>query len=310
MRLHCATTCREKQTDNTGDRQDFFYGAGYLMSTFLDLGSVRIDWLCGGDFELDGGTMYGAVPKVLWQKRYPADEDNYIKIPNAPLLIRTGTHAVLVDTGLGNKLSAKQREIFRIYQDWRLPEDLDRLGLAREDIDLVILTHCDFDHAGGVVMHGDDGAPELTFPRARHIIQKREWEDVCQPNSRAKHTYWPENVAGLAESGLLELVDGDVEVAPGITVRLTGGHTRGHQLVEIRGRDGAAVHLGDVLPTHTHTNPLWIMAYDNFPLDVIAVKESLLPRYQEQSWWFTFYHDIHMKACRLNEKACVGEQLA
>jgi len=278
--------------------------------TFLDLGGVRLDWLCGGDFELDGGTMYGAVPKVLWQERYPADADNYIKIPNAPLLIRTGEHNILVDTGLGNKLSRKQKRIFRIYRDWRLPRDLAHLGLAREDIDLVILTHCDFDHAGGVVMFGPDGEARLSFPRARHYVQQREWADFCRPNSRAKHTYWPENVAGLAESGRLELVDGDLEVASGITVRLTGGHTRGHQLVEIKGRTGSAVHLGDVLPTHTHTNPLWIMAYDNFPLDVIAVKEQLIPHYQRQNYWFTFYHDRYLKACRLDASGRVADKVS
>jgi len=277
--------------------------------SFLDLGSMRIDWLCGGHFELDGGTMYGAVPKVLWQKRYPADADNYIRIPNAPLLIRSGTANILVDTGLGNKLSARQKEIFRVYRDWNLPADLAALGLTREDIDLVILTHYDFDHAGGVIMQDDNGKPELTFPRARHILQQLEWQDVCHPNSRAKHTYWPENAAGLAESGLLELVDGEAEPAQGITVRLTGGHTRGHQMVEIRGDRDVAVHLGDVLPTHTHTNPLWIMAYDNFPLDIIAVKEELLPRYQRQNCWFTFYHDQYMKACRLDGQGRVSEQI-
>ena len=161
------------------------------MTANLNLGSMAVSWLNGGEFELDGGTMYGAVPKVLWQKKYPADDENYIKMLNAPLLIQMPGHNIIIDTGLGNKLGDKQKEIFRIYRDWRLPEDLNRLGLSREDVDLVILTHCDFDHAGGVVMLGRTGEPELTFPRARHIVQKREWEDVCQPGSRAKHTYWP-----------------------------------------------------------------------------------------------------------------------
>jgi len=279
------------------------------MTTVLDLGSVEISWLGGGEFELDGGTMYGAVPKILWQKKYPADEENYIRLLNAPLLVAVGGHNILIDTGLGNKLSAKQKQIFRVYRDWSLVEDLAAKGLARDDIDIVILTHCDFDHAGGVVMHNDHGDSELTFPRAHHIVQKSEWEDVCSPNIRSAHTYWPDNFSGLADSGLLELVDGEAEIVPGVTVRPTGGHTRGHQLVAIEGTRGCAVHLGDLFPTHTHANPLWVMAYDNFPLDVVRVKERLLPEYRHQECWFTFYHDIYMKACKLDEQGMVVTSL-
>lgn len=266
---------------------------------------MTVSWLCGGDFELDGGTMFGAVPKILWSERYPADAQNYIRMLNAPLLVQTGGHTVLIDTGLGNKLTDKQKRIFRVYRNWRLVEDLDRKGLAREDVDVVILTHCDFDHAGGVVMTADSGRPELTFPRARHIIQQREWEDVRRPNIRTIHTYWPENFTGLESNGLLEIVDGEAEIVPGLRVRLTGGHTRGHQLVEMEGSRGCAVHLGDLFPTHVHANPLWIMAYDNYPLEVVELKERLLPRYRNRACWFTFYHDIFMKACRLDENGAV-----
>lgn len=282
---------------------------GTSMTTLLDLGSMEISWLGGGEFELDGGTMYGAVPKILWRKKYPPDDENYIKLLNAPLLVTVEGHNILIDTGLGNKLTVKQKQIFRVYRDWSLVEDLAAKGLARDDIDIVILTHCDFDHAGGVVMRNDTGGMELTFPRARHIVQKREWEDVCAPNIRSAHTYWPDNFSGLADSGLLELVDGDAQIVPGITVRLTGGHTRGHQLVAMEGEKECAVHLGDLFPTHTHANPLWIMAYDNFPLDVVRIKERLLPEYIRNQCWFTFYHDIYMKACRLDGEGRVATSL-
>lgn len=281
-----------------------------IMTTSLVLGSVTISWLNGGDFELDGGTMYGAVPKILWQTKYPPDPENYIQMLNAPLLIQIGRQNIIVDTGLGNKLSEKRKQVFRVYRKWSMVEDIARKGLSREDIDIVILTHCDFDHAGGVVMNDDNGGESLTFPRARHIIQRREWEDVGRPNIRSIHTYWPENFTGLVESGLLDLVDGDVEVISGITVRLTGGHTRGHQLVEIKGSEGCAVHLGDLFPTHTHSNPLWIMAYDNFPLEVVELKQRLLSEYRTKNCWFTFYHDIFMKACRLDEQGGVTHTLS
>lgn len=278
--------------------------------TTLSLGNIRISWLHGGDFELDGGTMYGAVPKVLWQDRYPPDRENYIRMLNAPLLVQMDGCNLVIDTGLGNKLSKKQQNIFRVTRPWAIPDDLERFDLRRSDIDYVILTHGDFDHAGGVVMLDQEGEPELTFPAATHIIQESEWHDITHPNRRASHTYFPENFAGLDLSGKLSLVRGDTEVVSGIQVRLTGGHTRGHQLVEIQGSDGCAVHLGDVLPTHTHTNPLWIMAYDNFPLDIIEQKERLLPHYQQQNCWFTLYHDAFMKACRLDARGRVTEQLS
>lgn len=276
----------------------------------LDLGSLSISWLCGGDFELDGGTMFGAVPKILWNRKYPADSDNYIKMLNAPLLVRTKDANIIIDSGIGNKLSEKQKQIFRVYRDWSLLNDLENIGLKQSDIDYVILTHCDFDHAGGIVMHDDDGNSVLTFSRARHIIQEKEWYDVTHPNIRSVHTYWEENFKGLAESFLLELVDGEKEIVPGIRVLCTGGHTRGHQLVEMEGRHGCAVHLGDMLPTHTHTNPLWIMSYDNFPLEVIEQKEKLLAHYSSRDCWFTFYHDFFMKACRLDSNGKVTEKFS
>lgn len=277
------------------------------MKKALHLGNLQIQWLNGGDFMLDGGTMFGAVPKVLWQKKIEVDADNYIKMCNSPLLLRGEGFNIIVDSGLGNTLSDKQKKIFRVYREWSLVEDLQALGLERSDITHVILTHGDYDHAGGVVMHNAEGQPELTFPEAQHVMQAREWHDVCHPNSRSAHTYWPHNFTGLEESGLLRLVDGKEEVAPGITVEPTGGHTRGHQLVYMQGESGSAVHLGDVFPAHTHANPLWIMAYDNFPLEIIAKKEELLPRFQKLGSWFTFYHDLAVRACKLGDDGKVSE---
>lgn len=268
----------------------------------LSLGNIRITWLEGGTFELDGGTMYGAVPKVLWQQKFPADQDNYIKMLNAPLLVQTDEFNLIIDTGLGNKLSDKQKKIFRVDHPWSVPQDLEQLGLQRTDIHYVILTHGDFDHAGGVMMINNNGEMELTFPAAKHVIQSMEWQDIINANKRAAHSYWPENFSGLKANKNLLTIKGDREIVPGINTRLTGGHTRGHQVIEIKGNTGCAVHLGDVLPTHTHTNPLWIMAYDNFPLEIIEQKENLLPHYRQQGCWFTFYHDPFMKACKLNEK--------
>ena len=149
-------------------------GVSMEMTLPLGIGDMQIHWLGGGDFRLDGGTMFGPVPKVLWQKRYPADALNTIHMCNDPLLVKTPDTLLLIDSGLGNKLTDKQNSIFQVSPPWDLPSQLGLLGISREDVDLVILTHCDFDHAGGIEMINADGGRELTFPRATHLIQETE----------------------------------------------------------------------------------------------------------------------------------------
>jgi glyoxylase-like metal-dependent hydrolase (beta-lactamase superfamily II) len=279
------------------------------MKKGFRLGDFELFWLNGGRFELDGGAMFGVVPKVLWSKKYPAHEDNTIPMVAWPLLVRTPESLIIIETGLGNKLTDKQRQIFKVTEEWNLIEDLLVLGIQREDIDYVILTHYDFDHAGGVVMKDSSGSLTLTFPRAKHIIQKKEWEDVLNPNRRSINTFWPINYEALKESKLLELVDGKMEVIRGVRVILTGGHNRGFQIVRMESGDKRALHMVDLLPTHAHFNPLWIMAYDNFPLESIAMKEAWEKRGIQENAWFTFYHDPFVLACKFDEKGNITQQL-
>ena len=271
----------------------------------LKLGEFHIYWLNGGHFRLDGGTMFGAVPKVLWEKKCIADKKNTIPMCNDVLLVKTPDHNLLIDTGIGNKLSDKLLSIFQVTKEWSLITELAEVGLTRADIDLVLLTHCDFDHAGGIVMQSQN-KEELSFPNAVHYIQQKEWEDVERPNRRAQSTYWPENFSLLKKKGKLQIISGDREVISGIKLIHTGGHTRGHQMVELCSNGETAVHLGDLSPTHAHTNPLWIMAYDNFPLEVIDRKEEYFNYYQKLDSWFTFYHDHTVKACKLDEQGLVN----
>ena len=278
------------------------------MKPSLKIGDLELTWLNGGTFELDGGTMFGVVPKVLWQKKYPANDENYISLDNSPILIKTQRSLALIESGLGNKLTEKQKKIYRVTKDWTVPEDLAALGVDRGDIDVVILTHYDFDHAGGVVMQEKSGSLALTFPKARHILQKKEWEDVLSPNARTINTYWPVNNELLRGSNRLELVEGDAEVLPGIIVYYTAGHNGGHQIVEIESKGESALHLGDLLPTHAHSNPLWIMAYDNYPMDSIARKEQWISSGVADDVWFTFYHDAFLQACKFDSKGNVTEK--
>jgi glyoxylase-like metal-dependent hydrolase (beta-lactamase superfamily II) len=278
------------------------------MRSGLRIGEFEIFWLRGGRFALDGGAMFGVVPKSLWYKKYPSDEDNTIPMVAYPLLVRTSQALILIDSGIGNKLNEKQKNIYRLTEDWLICEDLKALGISREDIGYVILTHFDFDHAGGVLMQNGDQETELTFPMAKHVIQKKEWEDVLDPDIRSQHAYWPINNHRLRESDALRTVEGTAEIVKGVTVMHAGGHTRGFQTVLLESGGQSAIHLGDLLPTHVHFNPLWVTAYDNFPLDTIRQKKELERKYIGQGAWFTFYHDPFVLACRFDEKGNIVER--
>jgi glyoxylase-like metal-dependent hydrolase (beta-lactamase superfamily II) len=278
------------------------------MKTGFRLGDFELTWLNGGRFELDGGAMFGVVPKVLWQKKYPGNAENYISLSARPILVKTPHALVLIESGLGNKLTEKQKKIFRVREDWSVIEDLKEIGISRSDIDFVVLTHFDFDHAGGVIMFDDSGDPAITFPRAKHILQEKEWNDVLKPNSRNINTFWAVNKDLMKGSRNLFLVNGEAEVVPGITVVHTGGHNGGHQIVRIESQKEKALHLADLLPTHAHVNPLWIMAYDNYPMDSIAMKERWITAGVSDRAWFTFYHDATLLACRFGEEGNIAEK--
>lgn len=273
----------------------------------LNVGSIEIAWLDGGSFHVDGGTMFGPVPKVVWERKIPPASDNDIFLVASPILVRTGQNNVVIDTGIGNKLTEKQAKIHGIRDKWALPESLKEMGLSPEEIDTVILTHCDYDHAGGVLAE-KDGEIVPTFPDARIVMQRSEWEDVSHPNRRSAHTFWEINFRGLAECGRLDLVDGEREIVPGISVRHTGGHNRGHQVVRIESRGETAYHLGDLLPSHAHFNPLWVMSYDNYPMDVIDQKEKLEKEAMDENALFLFYHDPVTRACKFGEKGILKEK--
>jgi len=272
----------------------------------LTIGDMEIHWLKGGDFRLDGGTMFGPVPKALWEQRCPVDSENTILMCNDPLLVKTPRNIILIDTGLGNKLTAKQNKNFKVASPWGLLPGLKKLGITREDVTHVILTHGDFDHAGGVTMLTEHGKLQLTCPHAMHFLQKNEWEDICNPHPRTKSVYLTDDFA-LLDGRNLEIIDGDAEICTGISLRFSGGHTRGHQVVVIQSAGMSVVHMGDLFPTHYHSNPLWVMAYDNYPLEVIDRKLQYFSEYSMKDSWLSFYHDPFVRACRLDSEYKVKE---
>lgn len=235
--------------------------------------------------------MFGVVPKVLWEKKAPADAKNRIRLALRSLLVRTGKALVLVETGLGTKTSKKFSEIYEISLDPGLQPSLQSLGLKAEDIDYVINTHLHFDHCGGNTVRNETGAVVPTFPRARYIIQKGEWEAAINPNEREKSSYLSENFLPLKEHGLLELIDGDTMIAEGIEVVLAPGHTARHQCVKVDSQGKTLFYLGDMVPTTSHIGLPYIMSYDLYPLDTLESRKKFYEQAIAEDWILAFVHD-------------------
>ncbi|HEY3354292.1 MAG TPA: MBL fold metallo-hydrolase [Polyangia bacterium] len=265
----------------------------------MRLGRVGLRVVNGGDFRLDGGAMHGVVPKTLWGRLVPCDERNRVPYSTACLLVETAGRRVLVETGNGDKLTPRQRDIYGIAHEESIITALAAVGVAPETIDLVVLTHLHFDHAGGATRRaGRELVP--TFPRARHVVQRRELQDALHPHERNRASYLPENILPLLEHRVLEEVEGEVEVAPGVRVVPTPGHTAGHQSVLIDGGDGCrALFLGDVVPTAVHVPLPYIMAYDLEPVVTLETKRALFARALAEGWLLVFGHDHAHQAATL-----------
>jgi glyoxylase-like metal-dependent hydrolase (beta-lactamase superfamily II) len=248
---------------------------------------------------MDGGSMFGIVPKPLWEKRVPADEQNRIPMSLHCPLAEDGRDAVLIDTGVGERLSEKECGLYRVDRRGGLSARLAEIGLDPEDVTHVVLTHLHFDHLGGVVRRDAAGGLRPAFPRARHFVQKVELETALRPSDErlaAAYAHASECLEPLRAAGLLEALDGDTDVTPRVRVVVTGGHTPTHQCPVLSDGGESFVHLGDVAPTRAHLRPAWNQAYDLDPLGTIAAKKRLLERAAAGGWWVSFDHD-HEIAC-------------
>jgi glyoxylase-like metal-dependent hydrolase (beta-lactamase superfamily II) len=265
----------------------------------IEVGSIRVHLLNDGFFAMDGGTMFGVVPKRLWSRLVPADAENRIPMSlHCPLAV-DGRDAILIDTGLGERLSEREQAIYRVKRRGGLTARLREIGLAPEDVTHVILTHLHFDHLGGVVARDGSGRLRPTFPRARHFLQRIELETAQRPpdaRSAAAYHHAPECLEPLKEAKLLEVLDGPSTLSPRLRVVVTGGHTPSHQC-PIFACDGATfVHLGDIAPSRAHLKPAWNQAYDLDPLETMTIKKCLLEHAAREGWWVSFDHD-HEIAC-------------
>jgi glyoxylase-like metal-dependent hydrolase (beta-lactamase superfamily II) len=256
----------------------------------MKLGRFEIDIISGGKYKLDGGAMFGVIPKPLWEKSNPADERNRVELDTNCLLIDSGDKKILVDTGSGTKYSSKEKDIFSFEDRSVLLNSLKAKGLGPSDIDIVIFSHLHFDHAGGGSIEAE-GKVVPTFPRATYLVQKGEWDDAMNNYGVMKYSYRKENLIPLRESGQIEFIEGDYDVVPGLQTIVTGAHTRHHQIIKIDSEEDKGVYFADLIPTRSHLKLAFVMAYDLFPHETLLKKRDFLNQAAEEKWWIFFDHD-------------------
>jgi glyoxylase-like metal-dependent hydrolase (beta-lactamase superfamily II) len=264
----------------------------------MKLGHFELNALSDGTFALDGGQMFGVVPKPLWEKKLSADARNRVRLGLTCLLVRTGKQNILIETGIGDKFEAKYAEFYGIEKTTTLPAELQKLGLSPQDIDIVINSHLHFDHCGwNTRREGDRIVP--TFSGARYVVQRGEWEHARHPSERDRASYVSEFFA--AAEAQTELLEGDREIVPGIHVEVVPGHTRDLQCVRIESEGQRAYFISDLVPTRFHLPYPWIMSFDLYPMATLANKQRLLPELAKQGTLVVFPHDAEVPWVRLME---------
>ena len=265
----------------------------------IRLGDVEITTVSDGFFYLDGGAMFGVIPKTFWERKAPPDERNRIRMAMRCILLR-GPRTMLIDAGSGDKMSTKQAEIYRFEREYNLSHSLAAAGASPESRHRARDAPA-FRHAGGFTERRADGTVKPRFPRAQYVVRRGEFEDAMHPNERTRGSYFLENYQPLADNHVLQLVDEDTSVMPGVRVRRTGGHTMHHQIVMIESGGRTAVFAADLLPTAAHL-PEVVMGYDLFPLETLTFKRAFLREAVEREYLILFEHDPDIAAGYIREK--------
>src|ERR1700737_311284 len=251
----------------------------------MELGDLELHILIAGHWKADGGLMFGVVPKILWEKQKPADGNNMIDCACVRLIARSDGRVIVCETGIGTKLSEKRAQQVALREPEGLLRSLQRIGIRPDDVDAVITTHLHWDHAGGLTRRNEHGGLELTFKRARHFIQRSEWDFAVHPDVRSRAGYIPDDFTPLADGNkMIEFLDGDAEVMPGVHLRHVGGHTPGSQVIVLRSGELACAVTGDLVCQTPHLRVPWTMSADLEPLRVMEEKARLFEEAQKHRW--------------------------
>jgi glyoxylase-like metal-dependent hydrolase (beta-lactamase superfamily II) len=262
------------------------------------VGEIGVTPMVTSRFRLDGGSMFGVVPRVLWEKKAPPDERNRVTLNLNTLLIESGGELILVDPGMGSKFDERWVDIYAL-EEHEVRGELERLGIRPDDIDAVVLTHLHLDHAGGSTMLDDSGRPVPAFPNAKYYAQDEEWREARDPHPLERASYLPSDFLPLERDGILELLAGAGEIAPGVRVEPAAGHTSGHQIVRMLSDGEEAIYLGDLVPTTAHLKLNWLMGWDLRPELIYAEKGRVLAEAADRGTLLFFAHDPDVFAARV-----------
>ena len=272
-----------------------------LTARRMPLGNLSLVSMYDGFFGLDGGAMFGVVPRTLWARQAPPDDRNRIRLAARPLVVEAEWGRMMIDCGIGDKLDAKHRDIYAVSREQALDDALAAVGLAADGIDLALATHLHFDHFGGATARRG-GRLEPRFARARYIIRSAEWEDATHPHERNRASYMADDFVPLKDAGVVDFYDGDRTIRPGVRVVRTGGHCPQHQIVFVESAGKTAVFTADLIPTTAHVRDAWIMGYDLAPMETLAFKKRFIREAIDREYLIFFEHDPLVAAGYIREK--------
>jgi glyoxylase-like metal-dependent hydrolase (beta-lactamase superfamily II) len=258
----------------------------------VSIGDIEIVRLLDGTFRLDGGAMFGVVPRTLWSRKATPDAENRITLGLNCYLVRTPEATLVLDTGIGSDVDRRHAEFYSVERGPGLFGALAEMGLGPDDVDLVVNSHLHFDHCGGNTMRAADGTWVPAFPKARYVVQRGEWDQALHPVERDKPSYMPARLRPLADAGRLSFVEGGVPLAKGVDAVVVAGHTAHHQGVRVTSGGRTFFYLADAVPTAAHVDLPYIMSYDLYPVDTYNAKKALLPRAESEGWVLGFAHDL------------------
>ncbi|MBD3256898.1 MBL fold metallo-hydrolase [candidate division GN15 bacterium] len=267
----------------------------------MKFGDFEIRTFVEQRFKLDGGAMYGIVPKTLWQKHTPADDNNLIDMVTNIFVVSAHDRHILIETGLGDTLSDREKKVYGITEESRLESGLASLGLSPEDIDIVVLTHLHTDHAGGAVKLVD-GEYVPRFPKASYVVAQVEWSEAMYPDERTAAVYHKERLRALKDAGQLMLLAVNTKLLPGIKTTHTGGHTPGHFGIEMESGGQKVCYYSDIYPMLPHLRTAWVPATDLNPVETMDIKRKLLPTIVDTDVVLAFDHDVHTPLARIKSE--------